>query len=321
VNPRTLELLERSGVTYRMLAMGEPIHGARLWHRGKALAELSFAKLRHKFPFMLALSQATTERLLADALKASGITVERGVRLLSCRNIDGAVEADLKHINGNRLDTTRAPWLVAADGAHSAAREAMKIQFQGSTFSREWHLADVPLETSLAPDLAHVFFLDEGAFLFLLRVIDDKQTPRAGHPLWRVMGNLPNPLERLEQARAAAPAVWGSRFHIAHRVNSSMQVGQVYFAGDAAHVHSPVGARGMNLGIEDVWVLSRLAKRRELDRYRRLRGAVDRRVVNQIKKITVMARGESGIARLIRTTILPRAIKLRALCDLVARGS
>jgi 2-polyprenyl-6-methoxyphenol hydroxylase-like FAD-dependent oxidoreductase len=67
-----------------------------------------------------------------------------------------------------------------------------------------------------------------------------------------VLGNMPDPIAAIDvDAIPAGPAVWESSFHISHRVVEQFQVGGCYFAGDAAHLHSPAGARGMNLGIED----------------------------------------------------------------------
>src|SRR4051794_4983941 len=101
VNPRTLEILEPSGLTEKIIALGLPIRGARFWRGGDVLIDLSFDGLRHKYPFMVALSQRVTERLLAEALAAAGGRVERGVELAGCRNVaGGGVEADLRRPGG-----------------------------------------------------------------------------------------------------------------------------------------------------------------------------------------------------------------------------
>jgi hypothetical protein len=62
---------------------------------------------------------------------------------------------------------------------------------------KEWHLADAPLRTELAADHAHVFFLDGGAFYFMIRVVDETLHDRGSEPVWRVMGNRPEPLSQL----------------------------------------------------------------------------------------------------------------------------
>jgi 2-polyprenyl-6-methoxyphenol hydroxylase-like FAD-dependent oxidoreductase len=314
VNPRTLELLEPTGVTAKMLELGLPIRGGQFWRNGKVAAHVSFSGLQHKYPFMLALSQATTERLLEDALRDADGSVERGIELIDCRNEAEHVDVELRRgPEDGRSEHVNCPWLLGADGAHSTARGMLGLAFEGSTLAREWHLADVPMETTLAEDHAHAFFLDDGAFVFCLRVIEDKNSPPKGAPLWRIIANLPQPIERLEMARAAGPAVWASRFRIEHRIAERLQEGHVFLAGDAAHVHSPIGARGMNLGIEDAWTFSRLLLEGQPQRYGPLRRKIDRRVVRQIERLTGIVRGESGMSRFIRRWLLPRAVGIAAL--------
>jgi 2-polyprenyl-6-methoxyphenol hydroxylase-like FAD-dependent oxidoreductase len=314
VNPRTLEILEPSGVTARMLELGRPMRGARFWHNGQTLFELSFAELHHKYPFMLALSQAVTERLLADAFAGLGGVVERGVELVGCRNEFGHVVADLRRPSSpEQVEQYVCPWLLGADGSHSAVRESLGIDFPGSVFERTWQLADLPLSTSLAEDMAHVFILDGDGFVFYIPVIDNRPTPPGQAPIWRVLGNVPDLLSHLQAASPAGPPVWESSFRVAHRVARRFQDGQVCLAGDAAHVHSPVGARGMNLGIEDVWVLARLVAGGTIDRYDALRRGVDSRVVARVERLSRAARGESPSSRFARRFILPRALRFVSL--------
>ena len=241
VNPRTLDIFEPTGLTQQMLDLGMPLRGVRFYRDQKVVASLSLTHIHRKYPFMLGLSQAITERLLAEGLVAAGGSVERGVKLVECRTLADGVEATLEHSDDGSREVVSCPWMLAADGAHSTAREQMGVKFPGSSFAIEWHLIDVPLRTALAPDLVHIFFLTGGAFLLVLRVVDDVR--HDGVPLWRVLGNRPDPLSWLAGAEPTGQPVWTSSFHIAHRLNATFATGGVYFAGDAAHIHSPAGAR------------------------------------------------------------------------------
>jgi 2-polyprenyl-6-methoxyphenol hydroxylase-like FAD-dependent oxidoreductase len=309
VNPRTLDILEPTGITRQMLELGLPIHGIRFHRRERVMTALSFAGIHPKYPFMLALSQATTERLLARALEAAGGKVERGVKMIACRNLADRVEAVLESSGGSR-EVTQCPWLLAADGAHSIARQQLGIDFVGSSFAEPWHLADVPLRTALPTDHAHVFFLDGGAFLFLIRVVDEATKDRPGEPVWRVMSNRPEPLFKLVQAEPAGPPLWTSSFHVSHRIDATLAAGGVYFAGDAAHIHSPVGARGLNLGLEDAWGFAELVRTNRLAEYDSLRRPVDRRVVRHVEFLSRVASAESWFYQLVRTFLFPLATRL-----------
>ncbi len=260
---------------------------------------------------MLALSQAASERLLAETLEEAGGGVERGMKLVDCRTSSMGVEAVLEPTTGGAREVVQCPWLLAADGAHSTAREKLGINFAGSSFQREWYLADVPLRTKLAADHGHVILLEDGAFLFMLRVVDPETSGQTGEPVWRVMGNRPDPLCQLVQAEPAGPPIWSSSFHISHRIAATLAVGGVFFAGDAAHLHSPVGARGMNLGLEDAWVFAQLARAGRLSDYDRLRRPVDRRVVSLVEFFSRIISAESPLDRFVRSFVLPVALRNR----------
>jgi 2-polyprenyl-6-methoxyphenol hydroxylase-like FAD-dependent oxidoreductase len=310
VNPRTLDILAPTGVTQRMLEIGLPIRELHVHRKGKTLATQSLAGIHPRYPFMLALSQATTERLLTQALQAAGGHVERGVKMVECRNVADGVEVALEPAAGGPREVARCGWLLAADGPHSTARQQLGIDFAGTSFAREWYLADVPLSTTLAADQAHVFLQSGGAFLFLIRVVDDALRDRGGAPLWRVIANRPDPLSLLVQAGPAGPPSWTSSFHIAHRICATLAAGHVYFAGDAAHIHSPIGARGMNRGLEDSWVFAELVRAGRLAEYNRLRWPVDRRVVRQVEFMSRLVAAESPFTRFARRFLLPLALRL-----------
>ncbi|MEW4452380.1 FAD-dependent monooxygenase [Bremerella sp. JC817] len=310
INPRTLELLEESGITDQLLGLGRKIHGTTFHRNDKIIAEVDFNDLEHRFPFMLALSQATTERVLSEHLARKGIEIERQLELVeSPALIQG--KANLVHSETQSHLQIDAPWILAADGAHSVARKSVHVPFAGDTYDRAWVLDDIPLASDFAPDRAHIKLLDDG-FLFLLPIYTGEEKP--GEPtVWRVMGNYPEPLAQLTESNLIGESLWNSSFHIAHRVVESMSVGQVYFAGDAAHLHSPVGARGMNLGIEDAWVFAELAKRDELKLYDQQRWPVDNAVVQRIRTITDFAKGESWMRRTIRNVMLPRVMRWKSI--------
>lgn len=316
VNPRTLRILEPTGLTDRILELGKPIRGAVLHKNGKVSARIAFDRLPSKYPFLVALSEATTERLLAEALQAHGGAVEWGARLAQVHNRDGDVEAALETAPGKR-DIVSCPWVLAADGAHSTVREQLAVDFPGAAMAEPWHLADVPLRTSLAEDRAHVFF-KPGAFVFLLRAVDPlRENP--GGPVWRVISNRPEPLAQLTEAEVSGPAVWTSSFHITHRIVSRMAVGRVYFAGDAAHLHSPLGARGMNLGLEDAWVFAELVLADRLFRYDDLRRPVDQQVVRRVEFLSRTIACDSWWHRALRSALFPTALVLPGLRGVMLR--
>jgi 2-polyprenyl-6-methoxyphenol hydroxylase-like FAD-dependent oxidoreductase len=312
VNPRTLDLLGPTGVTERMLELGEPIRGAYIHRQGRRDIHIELSDIPGKYPYLLALSQATSERLLHEALVAAGGEIERGKQLVDCRNVDDNVEATIESTDGSAKETIHCPWLLGADGAHSTVRKQLGIDFPGSALTNEWRLEDVPLRTKLDPNCAHVFVLAGGGFMFLLRVVDPVLAEQGGDPVWRVIVSGDQPIPAWVPIEPSGTPVWSSSFHVAHRIAERLQEGHIYLAGDAAHIHSPFGARGMNLGLEDAWVFAQLLQRGKLGDYSATRHAVDRAVVRRVEMLTRTVAAETMGWRMLRgivaNVVLPRPL-------------
>ncbi|MGF1674006.1 MAG: FAD-dependent monooxygenase [Rivularia sp. (in: cyanobacteria)] len=289
VNPRTLELLEGTGVTERLLEHGRRMQALNLWRTGDRLFHLDLSKVKHRFPFMLIHSQAKTEALLAEALIDLGGEVERGIEFLSLNDEQTRCFSRLRHADGREEEISTSV-VLGADGPSSTVCKTLNITFDGSDYDSNWYLYDVELETSLNADEAHVFLLDDGA-MFMVRLEDN---------VWRVLGNVSELLDRLPQGTISGTVVWESDFAIAHRIARRFQQGCAYLGGDAAHIHSGLGARGMNLGIEDAYVFAELAAVDQLSRYHALRHSTDHRVLQQIQRMTEVPKGKSAFSQVVR---------------------
>ena len=303
INPRALELLAPTGVVEAMLAEGRAIHRTRFYEGWEMIAELELGDA-HPLYRMTVLPQTRTEAILTEALAARGVHPERGVTFEQLAQDESGVTATLQHANGER-ETTRAPLLLGADGPHSRVREALGVAFDGSAFPEPWPLYDLQLNDPLDLESAHVSFV-KGGLLFLLGL-------KPG--FWRVFADVPNPLDRLPPGTVHGEAAWQSNFHISHRLAAREAIGRVALAGDAAHVHSPVAARGMNLGIEDAWVFAECAadalqgKGGRLEDYGRLRREVHRKVIGRVKALTQLARGQPDLVGALRRYLIPGMTK------------
>lgn len=303
VNLRTLEILETTGVTEKMLHLGLPIKGAHFWRNGKIYASISLETTAPCYPYLIALSQGTTERLLAERLSELGVEIERGLTVTHAQNTKDGVEIEIENQTGNK-NHVQGSKLLAADGAHSLIRHELKIDFPGTTLEKEWYLLDVPLATELSQDHAHIFFPKSGGFIFLVRVVEDIHQPLTTAPIWRMISNFPEPLLQAENLHLEGSPLWQSQFRISHRINAHLADQNIFFAGDAAHIHSPIGARGMNLGIEDAWTFSQLLKRGQLENYDSYRRQVDQSVVRKVDYLSRLAVGDKKAVRLFRSPLI-----------------
>jgi len=296
VNPRTLDLLADTGVTAAIEAEAQPIHALRLHRQGKPLATLTIdwaaLGVEHR---MVILPQARTEALLTGALARFGVAPERGLGLSGLVQTADAVAATLS--DGS---TVTVPVLFAADGAHSVARKALGLGFPGDGWDQPWQIIDVDL-TGPRADEGWIDLRPAGPFVCL---------PFSG-TTFRLIGPGPPMLDNLPAGWTARQVHWSSDFHISHRMVEAMNVGRVCLAGDASHIHSPIGARGMNLGIEDAFVFAACAadflkgEDGRLDDYGRIRHPVDAAVVRRVRALTAAVRDTSGAADLMRRLAIP----------------
>lgn len=314
VNSRTLEVLQGTGVADQIVSEGWPVRGATLHEGGHDVLAFDLPSAGEARPAMTVLPQARTEALLAQALVAQGITVERGVTLQSLSQDLAEVKATLAHADG-RTEQVASRLLLGADGARSATRAALSLDFPGSTLPEPWQLWDVAMESSLDATRAHILFEPDG-FIFALRL--------SGH-LWRVIGNTHDPWATLRRYGTPGEVSWASEFRIGHRVAAQTGVGRVALAGDAAHIHSPIGARGMNLGIEDAYVYADCAADAlagdmgRMNDYARLRHAVHKSVVRRIGALTRVVHGRPSWLRWIRDEVVPVAGHLSFARQLMMR--
>jgi 2-polyprenyl-6-methoxyphenol hydroxylase-like FAD-dependent oxidoreductase len=291
VQARTLEVMERLGLADRFLAAAHPIGGVAMHGVGAAVRRIDFAPVHPRFPPVVILPQWETERLLAEA----GAAPERRVTFIG---LEGR-GAWLSHPDGRR-EFFDADWIVGCDGAHSAVRHALEVDFAGERYPAEVMLVDCRLE-GLEPDRIHVLPGQDRLQAFF-------PCPQG---IWRAIALLPpgSPVPAEPTlAPFAAPGVrlsdpiWFSAFHISHRQVERYRHGRVLLAGDAAHIHSPAGGQGMNLGIQDSWALAAAIAQGEeaVDAWAAERHAIGRRVLAATDAATRMMTGHVPMPGLLR---------------------
>ena len=228
--------------------------------------------------------------------------------------------ATLGHSDGP-LEEARAPWLIDAEGVHSAVRTTLDLPFEGKTLEEQFALGDLHIDGDLAETDFHIFASEHG-FMALFpmggrrfRLIvsdpikDDPKTDKAPtlDELQATYGQRSHIPARLGEM------TWSSWFHINSRKITRLKVGRLLLGGDAAHIHSPAGAQGMNTGIQDMinlaWKLALVIKGEApealLDTYEQDRLPVIRSVLTNTERITSLIGSESPIARGLFNVLAP----------------
>jgi 2-polyprenyl-6-methoxyphenol hydroxylase-like FAD-dependent oxidoreductase len=318
VHARTLEVLDSIGVAIGLVAKGQRLTHFAVHDGDATLLDIDFATLPSAYPYLLMIPQSETERILLEHYEQAGGRVRRPCRLTGLTRDATGMLATF-----DDGPPVRCRYLVGTDGMHSTVRELAGISFEGASYPLSFVLADVRLRTPparpevslyLAPEGMLVLApLPDGTFRIVTTLDAAPETPGI------------NDMQQLLDARGPqSPLVieevtWSSRFHIHHRVAATFQQGAIFLAGDAAHVHSPAGGQGMNIGIQDgVDLAERLVRALQgnsqaLDGYTAARRPLAAKVVRLADRMTRLAtaRGATRSVRNLVLKVLGRSSMLR----------
>ncbi|MGW6279300.1 FAD-dependent monooxygenase [Kribbella sp. NPDC055071] len=271
VQPRTLEFLDRIGVADALVKVGVRSPGFSLHDCEKTLLRASFTELDTPFPFVLLVSQQTTEGCLLDRLLELGGTVHRDHRFIDFTDDFPGVSATVAGPDGV-LRSISARYLVGCDGIRSGVRAAAGIGFPGTAREQRFTIADIRLSTVAEELIAQdtTFFLS-GAGMLLFSPLADGQyrvvspaPPGMSEPTLHDVQKLLTERGPLSGQATVTEVIRASTYRVQERVAESFRKGPVFLAGDAAHTHSPAGAQGMNTGIQDAgnlaWKLAAVLK-------------------------------------------------------------
>ena len=267
VQARTLELFEQRGLAEEMVRLGNKGEAGSVYGGGKRVFRLDFGRVDSRYDYLLFVSQAETERILRKKIRSQGVSVEWKVELEGIsQNVlshdPSPVKAILKHADG-RMEQISTPWLISAEGAHSVVRSTLDLQFEGKTLDDNYALGDLHIDGDLSDNDFHIFSSEHG-FMGMFPIGSGRFRLIASNPFSKPDKNTEPSLEELQgiyDQRSHIPArfhdlTWSSWFRINSRMVSRLKIGRLLLGGDAAHVHSPAGAQGMNTGIQDMINLS-----------------------------------------------------------------
>ncbi len=256
LHARTLEVADRLGVLPRVLAAGRPIHGFSYHVRGREVVAAHVRGVDAPHPYILLLPQGIVERILLDRLRELGVAVRRPVELTGITQ-----DGDGVHVTTS-AGRAHARYLVAADGGRSTVRHQLGLDFPGRSLEGVVHLLDADLHVD-GPAPAE----DRGSFHAGRHTV--LGLGRLGGDTWRLIAHLrsDDPRATAEPLTAAAMQTvvdehphlrarvgevhWGSVYRVSNRMVERLRHGRVFLAGDAAHVHSPMGGQGLNTGVQD----------------------------------------------------------------------
>jgi 2-polyprenyl-6-methoxyphenol hydroxylase-like FAD-dependent oxidoreductase len=323
VHARTLELYRQIGIADEIVAHGLELPALNVWARGRHVARVAFGAIGRglsPFPYVLMLPQDEHEEILVAHLGRLGVDVERRSELLGFEERGDRVISRLRGPDGGET-TVESSFIAGCDGAHSTVREALGIGLPGGTYERVFYVADVELHGPVDDHELHIA-VDEADFVAVF--------PMKGAHRARLIGTV----RRDAEAEAERPLAWSdvsqqavdrmkvtvetvrwfSTYRVHHRVADRFRAGRAFLAGDAAHIHSPVGGQGMNTGIGDAvnlaWKLAATIRGRAhpsiLESFEPERIAFARRLVATTDRAFSLATQEGALVRRVRLSVFPR---------------
>jgi 2-polyprenyl-6-methoxyphenol hydroxylase-like FAD-dependent oxidoreductase len=323
VQGRTMEIYAKLGIVERALELGKRATGANLWAQGRKMARVPLGDAGQNvtpYPFILILGQDDNERIMGDKLRDLGVSVRWNTELVALEQESDRVTATLKLPDGTHRKAL-AMWVAGCDGARSSVRELSGISFPGAPYEHIFFVADVEMTGTMVPDKVNIYLWQEGFHLLF---------PLCERDHWRIVGILPPTLRGRDGITLAdvmpslrdeagaglsiASCSWFSTYCIHHRCASHFRDRRCFLLGDAAHIHSPVGAQGMNTGLQDAynlaWKLALVVKGYAdvvlLDSYEEERLPVARRLLNTTDRAFRLVVSDSRFAGLFRTKILAK---------------
>ncbi|MGC9540744.1 FAD-dependent monooxygenase [Streptomyces sp. UG1] len=324
IQPRTLEALAGFGVTEELVARGNPAMGLRLHLSGRTVSVPLFdiGATDTPYPFLLFLSQAETEGVLGEHLVERGVTVERGVEVVRLERRGSHAVCRLRGRDGGE-ETVTARYVVGCDGAHSTVRAQAGIGFEGYAYPQTYLLADLEVD-GLEPGAVHSYMSGRGMLFFF---------PLGSPAPWRMLAMRPSDapdgkvtlplLQRIAKRYGAEGVVlrdpvWMTDFRLHNRGATRYRSGPFFLAGDAAHIHSPAGAQGMNTGIQDAlnlgWKLALVcrgaAPEELLETYGAERAPVGRDVRRFTDRAFVIGTSPHPVLRFARSRLVPHLAPL-----------
>jgi 2-polyprenyl-6-methoxyphenol hydroxylase-like FAD-dependent oxidoreductase len=337
VQARTLEMYEQIGLADKLIELGQITKKVRMLAGGKMRGEIPFDEFGRgmsPYPFILLVEQGLHETLLYDHIKEHGKDVRWQSELVGFSQDDDGVTVNFTN-SGGETETVEAKYLVGCDGARSLVRNTLGLRFEGSTFERMFYVADVQVEWAYGHEALQIFLLKNSFLVFF---------PLKGEKRYRIVGTFPEAFakdegdvlyeEIEEQIRLDSDLKlditkvnWFSTYKVHARHVSEFSKGGCFLAGDSAHIHTPVGAQGMNTGIQDgynlAWKLALVLKGRSeaklLDTYNAERLPNAKNLVKTTDTFFNLVASPNPFLVFVRLYIFPYVANLLFSLDVVKR--
>ncbi len=326
IQARSLEIFEQMGIAEKFIKEGLPATGINFIDNGKTTEHIPLSGIGEgltKFPFLFILEQSKTEKILIDFLES------RDKKILYDTNVSSITQDDKKTITiienkAGKKETIQADWIIGADGAHSIVRHTFKIELAGKTYKQSLFVLDCKISSQVLSHKDLSVAVSDSAFAAFFPLSQNR---------WRIVGEVPPDFygknqitfdgvkkdfaKRMKMEITLSDCQWISLYHSHHRCVANFKVGRCFLVGDAAHIHSPVGAQGMNTGLQDAYNLTwkiafvhfKNANESLLNTYNEERLPHAKKLVETTDRLFNIIIAGGPLATFFRTKLAPKIVK------------
>lgn len=319
IHARTMEIMHQMGLAEKAIKAGIVAHTINMRFNYKTNYTLNisdFGKGLTRYPYLLLIEQGQTERLLNQFLNDHGHWVERDVPLVSFTQAGKIVTSEIRKADGT-LEIIKSRYLIGADGSDSLVRNRLGIPFHGKTHKLRLFITDCEAKLpllgreiffSFAKDLTSGFFPLKGNRWRVDGIIPDIQHEKVGfEEISNYFG------KKIHSGIELFHPQWFSVFRSHSRCAERFRDSQCFLIGDAAHVHSPVGAQGMNTGMNDAhnlawklaFVIRHTTSEKLLDSFESERRPLAMDIIRYTDLAYSLMTNNSLLVRLVRLRFVP----------------
>jgi 2-polyprenyl-6-methoxyphenol hydroxylase-like FAD-dependent oxidoreductase len=329
IQAKSMEIFQNLGFVDEFLKLARSKVDFAFFINGKKQIEIKFKHFTHQdtpFPSIYFLPQTETERILIEFLEKQSIYIERQKELITFTQDMKGVQASISDNTTGSTEKINCAYIIGCDGAHSSIRHTLNFSFEGNAYPQIFNLVDASIVWPYSRNKFLFFLGKDGVFVHIpltekiSRIMLAKRSIHSEEKL-----SNPNliELEHLASLLTQVPVklvnpIWISQFRLHHRGVTKYYQNRAFLAGDAAHIHSPVGGQGMNTGIQDAtnlaWKLGLVLRKDAditlLDTYETERHPVGKILLKTTDQFFSLLTAKGFFISKLRNWLLPLVISL-----------